>query len=87
MYIKVQVDYLQAIIGAVVNFRHLDDKKFEVKIPTNTAPLSKLKMQGLGMKNPQNGHVGNLFVIVDVTTPNLTEEQLQRLSNFIDEEL
>ena len=87
LYIKVQVNYLEAITGAVVNFRHLDDKKFEVKIPKNTAPSSRLKMQGLGMKNPQNGHVGNLFVIVDVTTPKLTEEQLQRLSNFIDEEL
>lgn len=87
LFIRVQVNYLEAITGSVVNFRHLDNKKFEVKVPKNTAPNSRLKMQGLGMKNPQNGHVGNLFVIVDVTTPNLTKEQLQRLSNFIDEEL
>ena len=39
------------------------------------------------MPNPQNGHTGNLFVIVDVTTPNLTDEQIRKLSNFIDEEL
>ena len=87
LYIRVQVDYLQAITGSVVKFHHLDNKLFEVKIPKNTAPQSRLKMQGLGMKNPQNGYTGNLFVIVDVTTPNLTDEQLQRLSNFIDEEL
>ena len=87
LYIRVQVDYLDAIRGSVVKFRHLDDKQFEVKIPKLTAPESRLKMQGLGMPNPQNGHTGNLFVIVDVTTPNLTDEQIRKLSNFIDEEL
>ena len=44
-------------------------------------------MQGKGMPNPQPGRVGDLIVIVHVTTPNLTDEQLQRLTTFIDEEL
>ena len=83
----VQVDYLEAITGTVVKFRHLDDKQFEVKVPKNTAPDSRLKMQGKGMPNPRTGRVGNLFVIVKVSTPNLTEEQLRKLTNFIDEEL
>ena len=39
------------------------------------------------MSNPQGERVGDLFVIVDVTTPNLTEEQLQRFGNFIDKEM
>ena len=39
------------------------------------------------MPNPQTGQVGDLIVIVHVTTPNLTDEQLRKLSNFIDEEL
>ena len=39
------------------------------------------------MPNPRTGRVGNLFVIVKVSTPNLTEEQLRKLTNFIDEEL
>ena len=87
LYIMVQVDYLEAITGTVVKFRHLDDKQFEVKVPKNTAPDSRLKMQGKGMPNPRTGRVGNLFVIVKVSTPNLTEEQLRKLTNFIDEEL
>ena len=44
-------------------------------------------MQGKGMPNPQTGRVGDPIVIVHVTTLNLTDEQLQRLTTFIDEEL
>ena len=87
LYIRCQVDYLEALTGTVVKFHHLDNKQFEVKVPKNTAPDSRLKMQGKGMPNPQTGRVGDLIVIVHVTTPNLTDEQLQRLTTFIDEEL
>ena len=67
----------------VVKFFHLDNKQFEVKVPKNTAPDSRLKLQGKGMPNPQGRGIGDLFVIVDVTTPNLTDKQLQKLSEFI----
>ena len=87
LYVRCQVDYLEAMTGTVVKFYHLDNKQFEVKVPKNTAPESRLKMQGKGMPNPQTGQVGDLIVIVHVTTPNLTDEQLRKLSNFIDEEL
>ena len=39
------------------------------------------------MPNPQTGRVGDLIVIVHVTTPNLSDEQLRKLTQFIDEEL
>ena len=39
------------------------------------------------MPNPQGRGIGDLFVIVDVTTPNLTDKQLQKLSEFIDKEM
>ena len=87
LFVRVQINYIQAITGTVVRFHHLDGKEFEVKVPKNSAPQSRLKLQGKGMSNPQGGRVGDLFVIVDVTTPNLTEEQLQRFGNFIDKEM
>lgn len=87
LYIRCQVDYLEAMSGTVVKFFHLDNKQFEVKVPKNTAPDSRLKLQGKGMPNPQTGRQGDLIVIVHVTTPNLTEEQLRKLTQFIDEEL
>ena len=87
LYIRCQVDYLEALTGAVVKFYHLDNKQFEVKVPKNTAPDSRLKMQGKRMPNPQTGRVGDLIVIVHVTTPNLSDEQLRKLTQFIDEEL
>ena len=87
LFVRVQINYIQAITGTVVRFHHLDGKEFEVKVPKNSAPQSRLKLQGKGMSNPQGERVGDLFVIVDVTTPNLTEEQLQRFGNFIDKEM
>jgi DnaJ-class molecular chaperone len=87
LFIRCQIDYLEAITGTVVRFFHLDGKEFEVKVPKNTAPEARLKLQGKGMQNPQGGHLGDLFVIVHVTTPNLTEEQLQKFSDFIDKEM
>jgi molecular chaperone DnaJ len=87
LFIKVQVNYLEALTGSVVRFQHLDGKEFEVKVPKNTAPQGRLKLQGKGMPNPQGRGIGDLFVIVDVTTPNLTDKQLQKLSEFIDKEM
>jgi DnaJ-class molecular chaperone len=40
------------------------------------------------MPNPKRaGTYGNLFVLVEVTAPNLTDEQLRKLEQFKDKEL
>ena len=67
---------------------HVDGKQLEVKVPKHTQPGSRLRLGGKGMPDPKRaGTYGNLFVLVEVTAPNLTEEQLRKLEQFKDKEL
>jgi hypothetical protein len=34
------------------------------------------------MPNPNNGRAGNLIVVVEVVSPNLTEEQISRIEDI-----
>jgi curved DNA-binding protein len=88
LIVRIQVDYFEAMLGTSVRFMHVDGKQLEVKVPKHTQPGSRLRLGGKGMPNPKRaGTYGNLFVLVEVTAPNLTEEQLRKLEQFKDKEL
>lgn len=87
LFIRVQVDYFQAMIGSEVEVLHLNNNKLKIKIPKRTIPGSKLKLSGFGMPNPSNGRPGNLYVVVDVTSPSLTDTQIQKLQEFVNKEM
>ena len=87
LFIRVQVDYFQAMIGTEVEIVHLNNNKLRIKIPKRTAPGSRLKLSGFGMPNPNNGIQGNLYVVVDVNLPSLTDTQIQKLQDFVNKEM
>ena len=82
LYCRVQIDYLEAMTGTEVRVTQLDNKQLDIKVPKNTNPGSQLKLQGKGMPNPNNGRAGNLFVVVEVVSPKLTEEQISRIEDI-----
>ena len=84
LYIRVQVDYLEAMIGTEVRITQLDNKQLDIKIPKLTNPGSELRLQGKGMPNPNNGRAGNLIVVVEVVSPVLTDEQISRIKDIKD---
>ena len=87
LIVKVQCDYFEAMIGTVVRFPHIDGKTFEVKIPARSEPDSRLRLSGKGMPNPSNGRKGDLYVIVGVGSPTLSDDDIRKIKNFKDKEL
>jgi len=87
LIIKVECDYFEAMTGTTVRFPHIDGKQFEVKIPSRSIPNSRLRLSGKGMPNPNNGRIGDLYVIVGVTTPTLSDDDIRKIKEFKDKEL
>lgn len=76
LYARVQIDVIDAILGGTVEIRNLDGKIYEVKVPAGTQHDSKIRMAQKGFTNMQNGRVGDLLILVDISIPkNLTSEQ------------
>ena len=84
LFIRVEVNAIEAMIGSAVRIRHLDGKQYDVTIPAGTQPGGRIKMAGLGMPNPQNGRTGDLYLLVNVHVPTITnEDELNALNNIV----
>ena len=87
LIVKVEVDYFEAMVGTEIRFPHLDGTTLSVKIPSKTTPGSRLRLSGKGMPNPQNGMKGDMYVIVQVVAPSISDEQLRKIKEFYDQEM
>lgn len=87
LYVKVQVDYFQSLLGDEIRITHLDGKMFDIKIPKKTPPGATLRLSAKGMPDPRRSNVrGNLIVVVEVVPPEMDDKQLQRLDDFLNKE-
>ena len=83
LFCRLPVNTLDAITGAKLLFEHIDGKKLEVRIPHASQNGTRLRIKDLGMTNPNNGLVGSLFLIVDLETPVITDEDHLEVLNKI----
>jgi DnaJ-class molecular chaperone len=58
--------------GCTITVTHVDSRKYELKVPAGTVHGSRLKMGGLGMKIPEYGMVGDLYIILELDVPTIT---------------
>lgn len=75
VYQRMSVDALQAMTGTDLQFTHFTGKQLQVKIPMGTQHGQKLRMSGGGMPNPQTGMPGDLYIVVHVSVPSITDPQ------------
>ena len=75
LYQRVTISSLDAITGSVIQIDNAVGKPLSVKIPAGTQPGAKLKLSNQGMPNPSTKGLGNMIVIVEITTPRVTNEQ------------
>jgi molecular chaperone DnaJ len=65
------IDYRLAISGGEVEYKHLDDKTYKIKIPEKSNKGSKFKLSGKGMLNRDKTSRGDLIIelslIIDYT--------------------
>ena len=80
---RVEISSLDAMTGAEASIKHVNGKTYNLVIPKGIQSGTKLKMKNLGMINQKNGVVGDLVVIVDVYTANITNEEHIKILNSI----
>lgn len=74
VYQRIDVNVLDAITGGDQIIDHYTGKKLNIKIPPGTQNGSKLRLSGWGLKS--NRHTGDLYVIIQLYTPQLTPQQI-----------
>ena len=74
LYYQTKVDAISAMIGGSGEVDHVSGKKYKVAIPAGTQHNDKIRLKGLGMTNPVNTIVGNLFIVIDIYVPTITNK-------------
>ena len=88
IYTSVEVNCIEAMIGTRVNVHHINGKKIDIKIPKGCQPGAKLRMSNMGMPHPGYSKAyGDMYVIVAVTTANVTNQEHIDLLNKINKDL
>ena len=76
---EVEICCLDACSGATIPVKTFDGTK-KVKIPPGVQVGTKIKMSGLGLpKSPTNPDRGDMYIVINVTVPYLSEEQRQQI--------
>ena len=73
LYIKANVDVVEAIEGTKLEVPTLDGKNVEVEIPAGTQSGDKIRVTGKGMPKLKSSGYGDLFVVVNVVIPSINE--------------
>lgn len=83
LFVRYGIDALDAITGVEIPVRHINGKKYSVKIPAGVQQGERIRMRGLGMQSPTTGGDGSLYVLVDIRIPDITDEYSLDLLNTI----
>ena len=75
LFYRHNINAIDAMTGCAITVKHGDDRKYELKIPAGTDHGTRLKMSSLGMKVPEYGIVGDLFVIIELDIPIITNQE------------
>lgn len=87
LFIRVGINAIHAITGHEIDYEHISGKQLRIKVPPGTQPGNKLRLQGWGMPNPQTRKNGDMYVLVSVTIPKVTDPQHINWLNIISEEV
>ena len=87
LFYRKDIDVLDALTGCEIDFTHIDGRRLLVKVPQGTPNGHKLKMRGLGMKDPRSETVGSLNIIVNLIMPNIDNAEHIEALNKIKSEI
>ena len=74
LFYRQNINAIDAMTGCVIEITHVDGKKYQLTIPAGTTHGTRLKMSRLGMKIPDYGVIGDLFVIIELDIPTISNE-------------
>jgi molecular chaperone DnaJ len=91
LYCQISVSFSQAALGASIEIPGLDQESDVLKIPPGTQTGMVFRLRGRGIKDLRSYRKGDLFVKVQVKTPeNLSKDEkalLRRLAELRGEDL
>jgi DnaJ-class molecular chaperone len=74
LFYRQNINAIDAMTGCTIQVQHVDGKKYELKIPAGSEPGNRLKMSGLGMKDPARGYLGDLYILIELDVPIITDK-------------
>lgn len=78
-----KVSFSDACLGAKIEVKSLDDKKFMVALPPGTSGDSRLRIKGQGLPSGPIGNRGDLYVKIGVEIPKeLTKDQVKAIKSL-----
>jgi len=86
LYRKVPISFPQAALGTIISVGTLKGKE-KLKIPEGTENGTLFKIRGAGMPKIQRAGYGDLYVLVQVTTPKKLSKRARLLLEEVEREL
>ena len=83
LYNRIYIDSLDAMTGMDLPIKHIDGRQFTLTIPRGVQSGSRLKMRNLGMESDNSTRIGDLVIIVEVFTAEITDEKNIDILNSI----
>lgn len=83
LYARVPISMTTAALGGEFEVPTLDSARAKVKVPAGTQPGQRVRLKGKGMPVLRSKDVGDLYVQLDIETPqNLSRKQRELLEEF-----
>jgi DnaJ-class molecular chaperone len=83
LYKTIEVSCVDAMLGCVLTVEGLDNKKFDITLPTGSQHGSKFRLPQQGLYAMNQTHRGSLIVVLHINIPtNLSESQIAVLRNI-----
>jgi len=81
---RVEINCIDAILGTTIKLHGLDNREFDVTIPSATQQGSLLRLAQQGLWDINQPHRGDLIVEVAINVPgHVTKDQLDRLKKLV----
>lgn len=84
-FTKIDVNALAAIVGTTIEYSHPSGSDLKITVPSGTQNNTKLRLKGYGIPDSNTRQNGDMFVIVNVFIPNVTNpKHIDELNKIIE---
>lgn len=86
VHTQIEVPWYDLLLGGKVEIQSFTGENLRFTIPKNTKPYTKFRLKNKGYpfrkSDLQNNHCGDLYCIVDIKYPEMTEKQKDKVADI-----
>lgn len=84
-FVKIDINALEAIVGTTIDYKHPTGADLKITVPKATQNGTKLRLKGYGVPDPNTRNNGDMFVIISVYIPDVTNpKHIEELNKIIE---